>query len=66
MSDQLLADDLEMFALEDAAVSLGVSHLLNIAAAAIRAQDKEITNLKRERDALRAEYEILRNKGHRP
>jgi hypothetical protein len=55
MDDQILADDLELLALQDAAVSLGASHLLVIAAAAIRAQSEEIKMLTRERDQLLAE-----------
>jgi hypothetical protein len=38
MDNQILADDLELFALQEAAVLLGANHLLVIAAAAIRAQ----------------------------
>ena len=52
MDNQILADDLELLALQEAAVSLGVSHLLVIAAAAIRAQSEEIKTLTRERDQL--------------
>lgn len=55
MDNQILADDLELLALQEAAVSFGASHLLVIAAAAIRAQSEEIKTLRRERDQLRAE-----------
>jgi hypothetical protein len=55
MDNQILADDLELFALQEAAVLLGANHLLVIAAGAIRAQSEEIRILTRERDQLLAE-----------
>lgn len=55
MDNDVLADDLELLALQDAAVSLEVRHLLVAAAAAIRAQSHEIEILTRERDHLLAE-----------
>lgn len=52
VDNQTLADELELLALEEAIASLGASHLLVIAAAAIRAQSDEIMMLMRERDQL--------------
>lgn len=54
MDNLLLADDLELFALQDDLQSLGVSPSLIMAAAAIRSQACEIMALKEALETARA------------
>ncbi len=53
MDNLLLADDLELLALQDDLQTLGVSPSLIMAAAAIRSQTREIIALKEELDTVR-------------
>lgn len=53
MNNLLLADDLELFALQDDLQSLGVSPSLIMAAAVIRSQAREIMALKEELETAR-------------
>lgn len=53
MDNLLLADDLELFAMQDDLQSLGVSPSLIMAAATIRSQAREIMVLKEELETAR-------------
>lgn len=55
MDNLLLADDLELFAMQDDLQSLGVSPSLIMAAATIRSQAREIMALKEELETARGD-----------